>query len=253
MARYFLDARIEEGRGDHARRHRRRRPLHLSPGAGAGQPRRQRAEGERRRRPKIACSSASATRVEFAAAFFGVLKIGAVVTMVNPELPDGDYEHYLDYTRARAFVGERALAERIRAAHRDAASSCARRHHRGAGGGGRLGRAGRARLAGARQLRHLARRPVGVAVHLGLDGQAQGARSTCTTTSPTTPSATPSACSACGADDVTLGVPKLFFGYATGTNLMFPFAVGATTVLFRDRATPEQLFELCARAHGRRC
>ena len=38
------------------------------------------------------------------------------------------------------------------------------------------------------------------------------------------------------ADDVTLGVPKLFFGYATGTNLMFPFAVGATTVLFAERA-----------------
>ena len=28
---------------------------------------------------------------------------------------------------------------------------------------------------------------------------------------------------------------------------MFPFAVGATTVLFRERATPEKLFELCAR------
>src|SRR5207247_3855243 len=48
-------------------------------------------------------------------------------------------------------------------------------------------------------------------------------------------------------DDVTLGVPKLFFGYATGTDLMFPFAVGATAVLFRDRATPERLFVLCAR------
>ena len=43
------------------------------------------------------------------------------------------------------------------------------------------------------------------------------------------------------ADDVTIGVPKLFFGYATGTNLMFPFAVGATTVLFkraRDAGEP---------------
>ena len=49
------------------------------------------------------------------------------------------------------------------------------------------------------------------------------------------------------ADDVTVGVPKLFFGYATGSNLMFPFAVGATTVLFRERATPEKLFELCDR------
>jgi benzoate-CoA ligase len=28
---------------------------------------------------------------------------------------------------------------------------------------------------------------------------------------------------------------------------MFPFAVGGTTVLFRDKATPERLFELCTR------
>ena len=44
-------------------------------------------------------------------------------------------------------------------------------------------------------------------------------------------------------DDVTVSAPKLFFGYATGTNLMFPFAVGGTTVLFEERATPEVLFE----------
>src|SRR5262249_39530552 len=48
-------------------------------------------------------------------------------------------------------------------------------------------------------------------------------------------------------DDVTLGVPKLFFGYATGTNLMFPFAVGARTVLFEEKPTPERLFELIER------
>jgi len=44
--------------------------------------------------------------------------------------------------------------------------------------------------------------------------------------------------------DVTASVPKLFFGYATGTNLMFPFAVGASTVLFDERSTPEKLFEV---------
>ncbi len=42
-------------------------------------------------------------------------------------------------------------------------------------------------------------------------------------------------------DDVTVSVPGLFFGYATGTNLMFPFAVGATTALFSERPTPESL------------
>ena len=42
-------------------------------------------------------------------------------------------------------------------------------------------------------------------------------------------------------DDITVSVPRLFFGYATGTNLMFPFAVGATTALFAERPTPEAL------------
>ena len=42
-------------------------------------------------------------------------------------------------------------------------------------------------------------------------------------------------------DDITVSVPRLFFGYATGTNLMFPFAVGATAALFSERPTPESL------------
>ncbi|OJY27702.1 MAG: acyl-CoA synthetase [Myxococcales bacterium 68-20] len=42
-------------------------------------------------------------------------------------------------------------------------------------------------------------------------------------------------------DDVTVSVPRLFFGYATGTSLLFPFAVGATTGLFSERPSPESL------------
>jgi benzoate-CoA ligase family protein len=42
-------------------------------------------------------------------------------------------------------------------------------------------------------------------------------------------------------EDVTVSVPRLYFGYATGTNLMFPFAVGATVALFSERPTPESL------------
>jgi benzoate-CoA ligase family protein len=48
-------------------------------------------------------------------------------------------------------------------------------------------------------------------------------------------------------DDVTVSVPRLFFGYATGTNLMFPFLVGATTALFAERPTPEALARAIAR------
>jgi benzoate-CoA ligase family protein len=44
-------------------------------------------------------------------------------------------------------------------------------------------------------------------------------------------------------DDVTIAVPKLFFGYAMGSNLFFPFSVGASTVLFEGPSTPEALFD----------
>ncbi len=44
-----------------------------------------------------------------------------------------------------------------------------------------------------------------------------------------------------GEDDVTVSVPNLYFGYATGTNLMFPFAVGATVGLYSERPTPESI------------
>jgi acyl-coenzyme A synthetase/AMP-(fatty) acid ligase len=42
--------------------------------------------------------------------------------------------------------------------------------------------------------------------------------------------------------DITLAVPKLFFGYATGSNLFFPFSVGSATALFPEKSTAETLF-----------
>ncbi len=48
-------------------------------------------------------------------------------------------------------------------------------------------------------------------------------------------------------DDVTISVPRLFFGYATGTNLWFPFAVGATVGLFSERPTAETVAAAIAR------
>ncbi len=47
--------------------------------------------------------------------------------------------------------------------------------------------------------------------------------------------------------DVTVSVPRLFFGYATGTNLWFPFAVGATVGLWAGRPTAEGLVDAIAR------
>jgi benzoate-CoA ligase family protein len=48
-------------------------------------------------------------------------------------------------------------------------------------------------------------------------------------------------------DDITLSVPKLFFGYALGSNLLFPFAVGAASVLFEERCTADAIFTRVAR------
>jgi benzoate-CoA ligase family protein len=49
------------------------------------------------------------------------------------------------------------------------------------------------------------------------------------------------------ADDVTVSIPRLFFGYATGTNLLFPFAVGASVGLFPERPTVESFLAAIAR------
>jgi benzoate-CoA ligase len=242
MAHYFLDARIEEGRGDH---------IAVIDDAGRYTYRQVQAMANQVGNALTAMGVGVEDRVliglfdgvEFAATFFGVLKIGAVVTMVNPELPDGDYEHYLDYTRARALVADATVTARIAPLVK---SSKLLRGVISAGEGGNwaetVGRASPSLVnfdtskddpsawlftSGSTG------KPKG-AVHLHHDF-------------PYNTECYAKQVLAMRPDDVTIGVPKLFFGYATGTNLMFPFAVGATTVLFRDRATPEKLFELCAR------
>jgi acyl-coenzyme A synthetase/AMP-(fatty) acid ligase len=48
-------------------------------------------------------------------------------------------------------------------------------------------------------------------------------------------------------DDIAVSVPRLFFGYATGTNLWFPFAVGASVGLFSERPTAESVTAAIAR------
>jgi benzoate-CoA ligase family protein len=49
------------------------------------------------------------------------------------------------------------------------------------------------------------------------------------------------------ADDVTLAVPKLYFGYALGSNLFFPLSVGASSCLFPEKATAASVFDAIRR------
>ncbi len=45
-------------------------------------------------------------------------------------------------------------------------------------------------------------------------------------------------------DDVTVSAPKLFFGYALASNMLFPFSVGGRCVLTPERLKPAEYFEL---------
>src|SRR5688572_3933352 len=175
----------------------------------------------------------------FVAALFGTLKVGAVVVMVNPELPVDNLAAIISYSRARVAVvdgvGRESMATAIAEAEHtplvleiddgvlegDAALSTVPTHRDDPAiwlfSGGTTGR------------------PKAVV---------QTHRSFANTTE-----LYGKATLGLTADDVTISVPKLYFGYATGSNLFFPFSVGGSAVLFAGRPTPEALFERIAR-HG---
>jgi 4-hydroxybenzoate-CoA ligase len=48
-------------------------------------------------------------------------------------------------------------------------------------------------------------------------------------------------------DDVVFSVAKLFFAYGLGNSMTFPMAVGASTVLFPDRPTPDATLDIMRR------
>ncbi|HEX4203922.1 MAG TPA: benzoate-CoA ligase family protein [Ktedonobacteraceae bacterium] len=47
-------------------------------------------------------------------------------------------------------------------------------------------------------------------------------------------------------DDILFSTSKLFFAYGLGNGLYFPFAVGASSVLYPGRTTPEHIFQVVA-------
>ncbi|WP_169545597.1 benzoate-CoA ligase family protein [Sneathiella aquimaris] len=50
-------------------------------------------------------------------------------------------------------------------------------------------------------------------------------------------------------DDVVFSVAKLFFAYGLGNGMTFPMSVGATTVLYPGRPTPETVFDVIRRSN----
>ena len=184
---------------------------------------------------------------EFAWTWFGACKAGGVITMVNPLLPAEDYRYYLEYTRARvAVIHESLLDNFARGAEgaRYLRNVLVVGHERGLfhSFAEAVG-AQSAELAPADTSRD------DLAIWLftsGSTGHPKGAAHLHHDL-PYNTECYAKRVLGVREDDVTVSVPKLFFGYATGTNLLFPFAVGGATALFDERSTPEKLFEMIER------
>lgn len=187
--------------------------------------------------------------VEFVEAWFGILKAGAVFCMGNPLVTEADMDYLLGYTRARAVVAHASALDRLGPALERHPRCRVRLLVGGAAEGWEswdevLGAASD-RLDDADTYRDDV---AGWLFTSGTTGHPKGAvhfhghfpfNTEC------------HAKRVLGLreDDVFVSVSRLFFGYATGTNLMFPFAVGGRAVLFPDKPTPERLFEHVER-HG---
>ena len=191
---------------------------------------------------------------EFVWTWFGAARIGAVITMVNPLLPAADYEYYLEYTRARVAVVHESVLPAFAEACRS--SRCLR---------GVLVVGQEPQITQKKRIRWESLSDVlaavpddcepadtrrdDIAIWLftsGSTGHPKGAVHL-QHDLPYNTEVFAKATMGVNADDLTVSVPKLFFGYATGTNLLFPFAVGGATALFSERSTAEKMFEVIKR------
>lgn len=147
--------------------------------------------------------------IAYVGALFGILKLGAVVVMVNPNLKPEERDVITQYSRARHLFASEEIPdtsdrfENFRTHKDDAAIWLF--------SGGTTGRP-----------------KAVVQTHQSFANTTELYAKKCIGYRET---------------DRTLAVPKLYFGYATGSNLFFPFSVGGTSILFPDRSTPEAICE----------
>ena len=196
---------------------------------------------------------------EFVWTWFGAARIGAVITMVNPLLPVDDYRYYLNYTRARAAIVHEAFIRPFAEAVPDAnyLRSVLVVRNEGAIDGELID--SRSNLKSFSFSEVVSTQPTAcrasdthrddIAIWLftsGSTGHPKGAVHL-QHDLPYNTEVFAKRAMGVNENDLTVSVPKLFFGYATGTNLLFPFAVGGATALFSERSTPERMFEVIER------
>lgn len=167
---------------------------------------------------------------EYAGALFGILKIGAVAVMVNPGLPPDGLAAMAELARARVAVVPPDASPPVR--HRVVVAG-ADGPHLDCGD----------RLEPARTHRD---DPAIWLFSGGTTGRPKAAVQTHGSFANTTELYAQRAMG-WSEGDITLSVPKLYFGYATGSNLFFPLSVGGSAALFPEHPTAEVLFDQIAR------
>jgi len=183
---------------------------------------------------------------EFAFAFFGAIKIGAVAVPVNTLLKPHDYEYLLNDSRARALI----VHERLLPLIEPIRSSLRHLQHLLVVGEAH----GDTSYAGALAIEgeDLAAEP------MSDDDAAFWLYSSGTTGFPKGAIHLQHDMICCAesfargvlgitAADRTFSVARLFFAYGLGNALYFPFYVGATTVLHPGRPEPQLVFDVVAR------
>ncbi len=240
MATYFLDDRLKEGRGEKTAIRSRDRSLTYRDVF-----RESNKIGNVLRDLGVAMEDRVLMCLpdipEYAAVLFGINKIGAVITMQNPAptFPADDYLYYLNYTRATVAVIHESTLERFNSIRAHA------KHLKNLLVVGAKGNyAGLVEKASDR-LDYAETTKDDVACWLfsgGTTGRSKGVVH-CHHDFPYNAEHYARQIVQYRESDVTLSVPRLYFGYATGTNLWFPFAAGATVALFEEHPTPEILFD----------
>ena len=196
----------------------------------------------------------------FAWSFFGVLKAGGVIAMGNPDAPSGDLAYLTEYTRASVLVTVprvvTALHEGLRTSPwlkavfvvPDAATGDDPEAEVGFDTvPGMRSETLSSALAfvqrSGRRAEVVPTRRDDIAVWLFTSGSTGKPKAAVHTHRDFAFNTEVYAIGTVGyrRGDVCVSVPRLFFGYATGTNLMFPFRVGASVGMFSERPTVESL------------
>jgi len=253
MATWFLDDRVTEGLGD-------KPAIHYHP-----------PEADDRRTVTYAEVQAGSCRVanllrelgltiedrvqlllldtpEFVEAYFGIMRAGCVAVPTNTWLQPKDYAYYFEYARPKAVIVDAEIWPSVEPVFRDAPHT---KHVIV------LDRSGGKAPEGTLDYRER----VGAQPDTALteptyrDDFATWLSSSGSTGNPKcvvhmhhdfvwNTVAYAQRTLKLAATDITLGAPKLFFGYALASNMLFPFSVGGSCVLVPQRLEPAEYLQL---------